>query len=596
MALLAPNRGDTSPFLLEEAFIPGLEPVGLGSVPSDSREWERWKGRVIAYRELVRRKCSESRQEQQVEMTLCTGDPAYWMVMYGVLFEPRGMEGAPPRWIPWIPFHFQVQMIRWIQGCMAEQAHGRGDGIVEKSRDMGASWTFCAYIAHQWLFSDAFVAGVVSRSGDLVDKTGSSDTIFSKIRSLLGIDRQVPAHLRLPTWMMPSGFSEENTTHKNISHPSKTCIVMGENATEMAGVGGRATLRFNDEAARFLNFDDTWTNQAGTSNHRFAISSADTKSPGFQVLAKRGREALGRPEMNAPSYMRLDWWVHPFHTDDWYHNEKARFADRPHFFQREYDIDYSAGEGEAVYPRFLTTSLSDVPFDPYLGKVYCTIDPAINDPVAVAWIQHDTLTNRYRVIKGFQSQGGETPEFIASVITGIPISGYGGYNYSENLYPGIGELMEWTANLKRSVIYFGDHYGTHGGGGSMSNYYDVLREKSEEMTDGQRTISVRTVTKDDSRSHDKRKNALSSLASRMDFDKNRGAAFVLAALQESKYPTRKEGRAYIDPVMKPEHDEWSHMRSAIEYFAINLKMSEMVDALPKKRRSNRITMSGKARK
>lgn len=568
-----------NPFLVEQQTIPALGEFSpdLANVPMDQEGWVAWRTRVKAYRVLRRRQCEDSRSQQQIEMERCAADPAYWMVMYGAVFEPRALNGNPPAWYPWVLFPYQVGMVRWIQHTMKQEENGRGDGVVEKSRDMGASWIFCGYVAWAFLFEDVFVAGVISRNADLVDKTNSTDTLFFKIRALLGMVLSVPHELRLPAWMTPKGLSNDSSTLRAIAHPYKQNAILGETSTALAGVGGRATMRINDEAARFENFDAAWSNQAATTTHRFALSSADLKSPGFRQLAELGRAGLSNPYAHAPSYLRLDWWVHPFHTEEWYENERARSINDLHAFEREYDISYEAGRGEVVYQRVQDIQLGHYPYDPRLGQLYCTIDPGTSDPTAVIWIQEDAKKGRYRVVDAFEGMGGEDVDFIASVIVGVPVSGRGGYNYHD--YPDLYMLMEWTGSIDRPVIYYGDPYGKHRGGDGKRSFYDALRETSARLTNGSNVVYVKAptsievpgITTKDTRSHQRRKVALNKILHKLDFNDTRGAAAVLTALKESKYPARKEGRAYQNEVLEPQHDVYSHRRSAVEFFAVNVE-------------------------
>src|SRR5690606_31416849 len=131
--------------------IPGL-PEHLRVVPNDGPRWRLWAQAVRAHRELRRRECSRDMRQQRIEYERCRRDPAYWIVMWGVVFEPRKVEDTPPEWKPFILYPIQIQMIRWIQHVMEQDEKGRGDGIVEKSRDMGATNIFCAYAVHQFLF------------------------------------------------------------------------------------------------------------------------------------------------------------------------------------------------------------------------------------------------------------------------------------------------------------------------------------------------------------------------------------------------------------------------------------------------------------
>lgn len=572
MSSVVQEKVTTNPFLLEPAIIQGL-PEGLQEVPDDPDEWIEWRDKMRAFRELTRRKCKKDKDLQRIEWNLCERDPAYWLTMYGVIFEPRSIAGNPPAWFPWVPFAFQVRMIRWIQHVMAQTTYGRGDGIVEKSRDMGASWMFCAYMSHQWLFAPVFIGGIVSRNAAAVDQTNDSDSLFFKVRALLGILSQVPEELRLPSWMIPQGMSEDLTTKAHIAHPSKTCIIQGETTTGLSGVGGRATMRLNDEAARFEQFDEAWGNQGAVTTHRFAVSSADNRAILFRTLAELGRDGLNDPEMEAPSYLRLDWWIHPFHTTEWMVSERARYADKAEF-EREYNISYTAGQGDRVYSQFANTEPDHFPYDPNLGALYCAIDPGVSDPTALIWIQEDRLRKRFRVIDAFEGDGTEDAAFYASVLTGVPVSGVGGYDYSK--YPELRKIMDWTGSLNRPVHYFGDHAGTHRGADGKRSFYDALTEESANLTNRQNVIYVKTATADSARTHSRRKNAVQGMAYRMDFNNTPGANAVLTALRESMYPRRSEGRAFVREALDPQHDRFSHMRTAVEYWAVNMEQEGLV--------------------
>lgn len=593
---------NVSPFLLTEAVVPGL-PEHLRVVPDQLTEWLVWKHRTSAYREDVRRRCTgdtpAAARERATELALCADDPAYFLIMYGVVFEPRKQGDRKPGWYRWMLYASQVQTIRAIQYSMSTEELGRGDLVIEKSREMGISWLVCGWVAHQFLFADNFVAGLISRVADKVDKAGDPDTLFYKIRANLGLLDQVPPHLRLPVWMRPKGFTlEDHSSLRQITHPTKSNVIVGETTTETAGVGGRATVRINDEAARFDDFDQAWANQGGTSNHRIAISSADLKSPGFKVLADLGRECVRNPQREGPTFLRLDWWYSPYHTDEWYRNEKARFKTDPHFFAREYEIDYYAGAGQIVYPRFAQMRPVDAPYDPYLGRLWCAIDPGNADPTAIVWIQEDKVRNRYRVVNSFEGRGGEDPRFFASILTGVRVSGYNGFDYES--YPGLDALMEWTASLNRPVIYCGDHFGTHKGGDGARTFYEALREESAQLTGRAHIISVQTITKmaggGDARSFANRRIALNKVGPRMDFDQSYGGVAVLTALQESRFMDRKDNRGYQSELLEPQHDKFSHRRSAVEFWAVLMTNEEAMATHVTGMESTapmRISMSGK---
>ena len=574
-----------SAFFQIEATIPGL-PEQLRVVPIDPNKWRMWNMSVRAYREKRRRECARDLRQQAIEYEKCRRDPCYFTIMFGVIFEARSVEGTPPSWKPFILFHFQVQMIRSLEHMMTLTERGRGDMIWEKSRDMGATNVICAFAVHHFIFEKVFICGFISRNFDAVYKRNSSDTIFYKITAFLGIEDAVPAELRLPKFLQPRGFDPEiHISAASIKNPEpgKTCFLLGETTTKLTGVSGRSTLRVNDEAARFDAFHDAWANQQATTDHRLALSSADTRSPAFYNLARLGEQCLLDPHKAGPMFMRLEWRLHPFHTQTWYENQRDRaMADGdPYKFAREYDIDYFAGQGDPVYPRYLNVKTTVCPYEPEGGTLYCFIDPGIRDAASIIFVQKDSkYPNVYNVIDSFEGLGGEDAGFYASVLTGVYLSGMNQYDY--NRYNGIHQFMEFTSNIRQAIIYVGDPAGNQrGAGGEESEtWFKKLNEKAMEFSG--RSIIVHTVTHIKTpgietggvRSFTHRINCVNELLPQFQFD-SRGGDRTLKCLQQAKYPrpTRTES---VEP-MKPIHDKNSHIRTAFEWGCVWLAAQKIVE-------------------
>lgn len=550
----------------EQAVIPGL-PENLRVVPSDPDRWRLWSRAVHAYRQKRRRDCDRDTRQQDIEYERSRRDPAYWITVWGVIFEPRKVEDRPPEWKPFILFPIQVQVVRWIQRTLDVDERGRGDGVLEKSRDMGATNIFCAFAVHQFLFEDVFICGFISRNYDLVYKKNASDTIFYKIQSLLGLEDAVPPAMKLPKWMQPTGFSKDlHVAPGAITNPEegKTCFLLGETTTKLAGVGGRSTMRVNDEAARFDAFGETWSNQQATTDHRFALSSADLKSPEFYDMARLGESCLIEPDKDGPSFLRLDWWLHPFHTVDWFANQRSRAASDGTLakFNREYGIDYFAGQGENVYPRFRQVTTTDAPYDPHGGPVYCFIDPGIRDPAALVYVQADPAASMWNVVDGFEGDGGEDVMFYASVMTGVYLSGEHQYDY--NNYPGIHQFMEFTANIRQPITYIGDPAGTQrgAGGDESATWFMQLSLAAKKISS--KTIFVQSITANDARALVTRTNAVNELLPRFRFHRNMGGSRVLQCLQHARFPSPRNRTETREP-LRPLHDDSSHTRTAYEY-------------------------------
>lgn len=117
------------------------------------------------------------------------------------------------------------------------------DGILDKSRDMGATWLASAVAVWLWLFKPRSAVGFGSRKLELVDKKGDPKTIFDKIRTIID---------NLPPWLMQAkanGYIPKvHDNHCKIINPSNGATITGEAGDEI-GRGGRTTVYFVDEAA-----------------------------------------------------------------------------------------------------------------------------------------------------------------------------------------------------------------------------------------------------------------------------------------------------------------------------------------------------------
>lgn len=581
--------------LKQQAYIDGL-PENLRAVPNDPEKWRLWAQAIKAYRVKVRRECSRDLRLQRVEWERCRRDTAYFITVWGVIFEPRTVENRPPEWKPFILFPFQVHMVRWVEEVLKTNELGRGDGFIEKSRDMGATNMFCAIAVKHFIFDEVFICGFLSKKFEDVDKKIGTGTIFYKLRSILGAEDGVPPDLRLPQFLQPPGFDPDIHIawgQGGIRNPNKgqTCFLVGETTTALSGVSDRNTMRVIDEAARFDEFESSWTNQQATTDHRFAVSSPDTSHGlAFYEATILGKECLISPEKEGPSLLTLSWDLHPFHTPEWFKNQRARARSNGNAeeFSREYELEYFTNRGGSVYPRARDIEATNAPYDPLnSGPIYCLIDPGTRDPSAIIWLQQEYNSGYWNVVNSFEGHGNEDVSFYASVITGSYLSGELGYDYDS--YEGIHEVMEFASGITQQVIYVGDPAGNARGGrgDDKSTWYEELRNFA--IKNLNRTIYVNTMTAGDARSYEVRKQAVNEILPRLRFHANRGGRHVLHCLQESKYrKPRVSGRSESLEPVKPEHDKYSHTRSALEFGAVWI--TRMVEPSRREQRTERAPM------
>lgn len=163
----------------------------------------------------------------------CAVDPLFYISGFGYTYDPRQEPFAR---LPFILYPFQQRGMLEILDAI-----GRYDLLIEKSRDMGASW-LCV-IAYEWrwhFFRDvSFLVG--SRVEDYVDKSDNPKSLFWKIDFF---------HRNLPPWLMPAGYSEKEHRHKmSMVNPANGSVIDGESTTKNFAKGDRRTGIMLDEFA-----------------------------------------------------------------------------------------------------------------------------------------------------------------------------------------------------------------------------------------------------------------------------------------------------------------------------------------------------------
>ena len=154
-----------------------------------------------------------------------------WMVTY----DPRNIVKGLPGIIPFCLFKRQRELVDFLVDCLYAGEHG----LIEKCRDMGATWICCAFSVWLYLFHPGSAVGWGSRKEQLVDKLGDPDSIFEKNRILLQYT---------PFWFLPRGFNDQkHMSYMKIINPETRSSVTGE-AGDNIGRGGRKLIYFKDEA------------------------------------------------------------------------------------------------------------------------------------------------------------------------------------------------------------------------------------------------------------------------------------------------------------------------------------------------------------
>ncbi len=627
-------------------------PDGMREIPEDRLGWFAWREKVLALRTLIHRRAAVDEEYRAAVHVFASRDVAYHIAIFGCLVEPRTMRDfrvdpatgllvpfiRPKGWYPWIPYGFQVGIWRTMAETLATTMSetGKDDLFIEKSRDVGATWSVCAYAGWDWLYHDDVFVGMLSHKEDLVD-SDNPNSMFFKVKAIIGVNRKIPANchapgtifhdvpVALPDYLVPGGWDPKLHERKlNLIHPTRTNQLFGESTTSKSMIGMRTGYNLLDEVSKIRNYLDIYSNQSAVTDHRISLTSPDRReSDDAYILAQQARAAARDPEAEGPRLISLPWDVHPLRDDEWYTWMQGRHAEDPAGFRREYEVDWDAGLGDWVYPGARPLLPGEHPYADGLGELYCTIDPGLRDPTAVVWVQYLPGVDRYRVVEALIVK---TPsaEYLAPILMGFPPG-----HPIRDQYPNraIQEVMDFTWHLRYHgvpVQYVGDPYGDNVSGANAESFYTVLALHAEALDTatlpygelarrdddelpvgidaptsatalGCPPCRIEVVTKYDERAryHQAPKEALTQRIPRLDFDKTERVTYVLQAVQNNRYKPQEEHRLVQNEPQEPAHDWTSHPTTALEYWAVVSQINELGSGAPPKPRKPSYKRAGR---
>lgn len=260
-------------------------------------------------------------------------NPIEFIEHWGITVETRTSDPNFPTTIPFILFKRQRDLVQFILSCLNDQE----SGLIEKSRDMGATWVCCALSVWLWLFRPGVSIGWSSRVLSLVDVIGDPKSIFQKMRLFI---------MALPKEFHPKGFREQDhLSHNRLINPETGAVISGEGGDNI-GRGGRTLIYFKDESAHYERPE--LIEAALTSNTNCQIDISSVHGIGNVFHQKREAGIDWSPGAVIPKgkirVFVLDWRDHPAKTQSWYDINKQSFIDRglQHVWAQEVDRNYGA--------------------------------------------------------------------------------------------------------------------------------------------------------------------------------------------------------------------------------------------------------------
>lgn len=283
---------------------------------------------------------ADSVELQKQAKVYYASDPVAWINDFGITYDPRNRD-PKPKILPFVLFPRQVEFIRFVQALVEE----RECGLVEKARDMGASWACVAFSVWLWLFHPGSAIGWGSRKESYVDKKGDPKAIFPKIRMQLEY---------LPAWMLPYDFDlDRDAPYMKIVNPENAANITGEAGANI-GRGGRTTIYFKDESAHYEQAESIEAALGDNTDVQVDISSVNGSANVFYRRRMAGH--LWTPdakiEEGVTRVFIFDWREHPGKTQEWYdlRRKKAKAEGLLHMLAQEVDRDYSGSVERVIIP------------------------------------------------------------------------------------------------------------------------------------------------------------------------------------------------------------------------------------------------------
>jgi len=249
-------------------------------VPTGLRDNLRWRRRVF-------RRVLEDPPFADTIRSACARDPIFYINGFLWTFDSRLVKsGQSPR-VPFILYPFQQSGILEIFDAI-----GQEDLLIEKSRDMGASWLNVVAFEYLWHFKDLMSFLMVSRDAMYVDASDNPKSLFWKVDFI---------HENLPLWLMPVGFTKKIHRLKfHIKNPENGSVIDGEATTDQVARGDRRTAILLDEFAAVAQGHKVLAATRDATNSRLFNSTPQGINNAYYTVRQTGIRRL-----------RFFWTDHP---------------------------------------------------------------------------------------------------------------------------------------------------------------------------------------------------------------------------------------------------------------------------------------------
>jgi hypothetical protein len=311
------------------------------SVPKDFNENLKFRRDLVKFG-------SKSKENAKEVWKACSRDILFYVNTMAWLYEPRKMPAA----LPFITYPYQDAGFLEINNAINNH-----DLLIEKSRDMGASWLCLTALQWRWQFRDMQSFLMVSRGQDSVDRSDDPDALFWKVDWLIK---------NQPKWMLPFFDADNDRKINMLVNRDNGSTMSGVATTGQAGMGGRKTAAFLDEFGAVPEGDAILSSTADVTPCRLINSTPQGTANAFYKLT-----------LTPIKKLRFHWTEHPEKAKDsyydpetkkirspWYDAECARRS--PMHVAQNLDINYQGSAFQFFEGAVLDRILKEVVCDPVL--------------------------------------------------------------------------------------------------------------------------------------------------------------------------------------------------------------------------------------
>lgn len=252
----------------------------------------------LAWRSRLREEARNNPEKRRTIRAACAASFIFWVNAFGYTFHQKWVDSEGKEvaitgddcHVPFITWKIQDDAALEIISCIL-----RGeDVLIDKTRDMGASWMVAAIFQWFWQFQPNSTFLEVSRKEMYVDQRGNMDSLFEKHRYMTRMQ---------PVWLRPKRVRDNSMLLENQDINSS---IIGESTNDDVGQGGRKTAILLDEFARVRNGEEIDLATADTSACRVFNSTVNGPATWYTRIYRDIKAGKRKGTI-----ITLPWEAHP---------------------------------------------------------------------------------------------------------------------------------------------------------------------------------------------------------------------------------------------------------------------------------------------